>query len=81
VLTFLAEAIADLGAWRPIIIGVLIILVMLVYPGGLHAALQAGLHRAGTLGRRRHGQVATSGKHADAVRLDGSGTSGIDPNG
>lgn len=53
VLTLLAEAIADLGPWRPIIIGVLIIGVMLAYPGGLHAALQAGLQRVARLGQRR----------------------------
>lgn len=52
-LTFLAEAIADLGPWRPIVIGVLIIIVMLAYPGGLHAALQAGLQRLGRLGQQR----------------------------
>lgn len=39
VLTFLSEAIADFGAWRPITIGALIIAVMLVYPGGLAGAL------------------------------------------
>lgn len=50
-LTFLAEIIADFGAWRPVIIGVLIILVMLVYSGGLHAALQAGLRRLAMLAR------------------------------
>ena len=51
-LTFLAEAIADLGPWRPIIIGLLIIGVMLLYPGGLHAALRGGLQQAAKLGRR-----------------------------
>jgi len=63
VLTFAAEAIADLGAWRPVIIGVLIILVMLVYPAGLFVGLQAGLQRAGTALRRgARGRAATKPK-------------------
>jgi branched-chain amino acid transport system permease protein len=41
VLTFLSEAIADFGAWRPIAIGALIIAVMLLYPGGLAGAVAA----------------------------------------
>lgn len=45
-LTFLAEAMANLGAWRPIIIGGLIIAVMLAYPGGLYAAIEAAGRRA-----------------------------------
>ena len=45
VLTFLAEAMADLGAWRPIIIGALIIAVLLAYPGGLYAAIVRILRR------------------------------------
>jgi len=39
VLTFLSEAMADLGAWRHLIIASLIVLVLLFYPGGLIAAL------------------------------------------
>jgi branched-chain amino acid transport system permease protein len=39
VLTFVSEAMATLGAWRPILIGVLIILVLLAYPGGLAGGL------------------------------------------
>ncbi len=35
VLTIFAEAMADFGAWRPMITAVLIIVVMLVYPSGL----------------------------------------------
>lgn len=42
VLTFLSEAVADLGPWRPVIIGVLIIAVMLAFPGGLAAGVVAG---------------------------------------
>ena len=54
-LTFLSEAIADFGAWRPIVIGVLIIVVMLAYPGGLHAAAIS----LGRLPLRRRGPRAT----------------------
>lgn len=39
-ITLLSEAIADLGAWRNILIAVLIITVMVFYPGGLWAAVQ-----------------------------------------
>ncbi len=35
VLTIFAEAMADFGAWRPMITAVLIIAVMLIYPAGL----------------------------------------------
>ena len=41
VLVFLDEVMIDLGAWRPITIALLIILVMLVYPGGLFGGLRA----------------------------------------
>lgn len=40
VVTLLSEAIADLGAWRNILIALMIILVMVFYPGGLWAMLQ-----------------------------------------
>ena len=53
VLTFLAEAIADFGAWRPIVIGLLIIAVMLVYPGGLAGGIAAGFRRLFDAARRR----------------------------
>jgi branched-chain amino acid transport system permease protein len=39
-LTFAAEAMIDLGAWRFLIIAVLIVLVIRFYPGGLLSALQ-----------------------------------------
>lgn len=52
-LTIFSERMADYGAWRPIMTAVLIIVVMLLYPGGLAAALQAGLQRLGRLTRRR----------------------------
>jgi len=48
-LTIFAEMIAGFGAWRPIVIGVLIILVMLAYPGGLFAALEAMRRRLGLM--------------------------------
>jgi len=41
VLTIFAEAMADLGAWRPIITALLIIGVMLVYPTGLAGFIQS----------------------------------------
>ena len=40
IVTILTQILADYGAWRAIIIAVLIILVVVVYPGGLFAALQ-----------------------------------------
>lgn len=40
VITLLSEAIADLGAWRNIVIAVLIVVIMVFYPGGIWAALQ-----------------------------------------
>ncbi|WP_187971692.1 branched-chain amino acid ABC transporter permease [Aquibium microcysteis] len=49
VLTIFAEAMADFGAWRPMITAVLIIVVMLVYPSGLVGMIQAAW--AGLTGR------------------------------
>ncbi|MDN2581632.1 branched-chain amino acid ABC transporter permease [Aquibium sp. ELW1220] len=49
VLTFFGEAMADFGAWRPMITAVLIIVVMLVYPSGLVGMIQAAW--AGLTGR------------------------------
>jgi pimeloyl-ACP methyl ester carboxylesterase len=40
VMTFLSEAIVSLGPWREIIMGVVIVLVVSFYPGGLWAAIQ-----------------------------------------
>lgn len=40
VMTFLAEALIDLGPWREVIMALLIILVVVFYPGGLWAAIQ-----------------------------------------
>ncbi len=39
-ITIIAEILADYGAWREIIIALVIIAVVLVYPGGLFAGLQ-----------------------------------------
>lgn len=39
-LTVFAEAMADFGAWRPIITALLILVVMLVYPGGIVGMLK-----------------------------------------
>jgi pimeloyl-ACP methyl ester carboxylesterase len=38
--TFLSEALVSLGPWREIIMGVIIVLVVAFYPGGLWAAIQ-----------------------------------------
>ncbi|MET4632633.1 branched-chain amino acid ABC transporter permease [Kaistia defluvii] len=42
VLTVFGEAMADFGAWRPMITALLIIVVMLVYPSGLVGMIRAG---------------------------------------
>lgn len=41
VLTVFSEAMADFGAWRPMITAVLILVVMLVYPGGIMGMLKS----------------------------------------
>lgn len=41
VLTVFSESMADFGAWRPIITALLIIVVMLVYPGGIMGMLRS----------------------------------------
>lgn len=50
VIILLSEAMADLGAWRDILIAVLIIAVMVFYPGGLWGVVQEG-REALTTGR------------------------------
>ncbi len=42
VLTIFSEAMADFGAWRPIITALLILAVMLAYPGGIVGMLRSG---------------------------------------
>lgn len=51
VLTVFSEGMAGFGAWRPIITAVLIIVVMLVYPGGIMGMLRAGWNA--TAGRNK----------------------------
>lgn len=41
ILTWFSEAMADFGAWRPILTALLIIAVMLIYPGGIVGILSA----------------------------------------
>lgn len=41
VLTVFSEAMADFGAWRPMITAVLILVVMLAYPGGIMGMLKS----------------------------------------
>lgn len=59
-IVLLSEAMADFGSWRNIVIAGLIIVVMVLYPGGLWAAIQEGREvlatfRSGLLARwRRH---------------------------
>ncbi len=43
-LTFVSEAIIDLGPWRHLIVATLIVLVLLFHPGGIYSAM-LGLHR------------------------------------
>lgn len=49
-LTVFSEVMADFGAWRPIITAVLILVVMLIYPGGIVGMLKSA---AGLLPSRR----------------------------
>lgn len=51
-LTLFSEAMADFGAWRPIVVAVLIIGVMVSYPAGLAGIVRAGAGRAAWLIRR-----------------------------
>lgn len=52
VLTVFSEAMADFGAWRPMITAVLIIVIMLAYPSGLAGMIRsAWAATAGKLGR------------------------------
>ncbi len=46
-LTFLSEAMVDLGAWRHLIVAALIVLVLLFHPGGLLMALDGIAERCG----------------------------------
>ncbi|GGE03903.1 branched-chain amino acid ABC transporter permease [Aureimonas endophytica] len=50
-LTLFSEAMADFGAWRPMIVALLIIGVMLAYPAGLAGLVKAAAGRAGRLMR------------------------------
>jgi branched-chain amino acid transport system permease protein len=43
VLTVFSEAMADFGAWRPIITALLILVVMLAYPGGIVGMLKSAM--------------------------------------
>ncbi|MEL6233005.1 MAG: alpha/beta fold hydrolase [Pseudomonadota bacterium] len=69
-LTFLSEAITDLGFWREILMALLIIAVMVFYPGGLWALVQE-LREAASVAlsawRVRRRRVA--GKAARAARM------------
>ncbi|MEM9012435.1 MAG: alpha/beta fold hydrolase [Pseudomonadota bacterium] len=70
-ITFLSEAIADLGFWREIAMATLIIVVMVFYPGGLWALIQEGREAAAVAlsawrARRRRAQ----GRRAREARLD-----------
>ncbi|WP_102960533.1 branched-chain amino acid ABC transporter permease [Mangrovicella endophytica] len=50
-LTLFSEAMADFGAWRPMIVAVLIVGVMLAYPAGLAGLVKAAAGHAGRLVR------------------------------
>ncbi len=47
ILTFISESLADLGPWRFIIISTIIVLVLLLYPGGLLTAFKSRNKRSG----------------------------------
>jgi branched-chain amino acid transport system permease protein len=54
VLTVFSEAMADFGAWRPIITALLILVVMLAYPGGIVGMLKSAtavFSRRGSAGK------------------------------
>ena len=55
VLTFVSEAMIDLGAWRHLIVASLIVLVLLFYPGGLHSALLGLVDKLKEFGGRVRG--------------------------
>ena len=63
--TILAEALADFGAWRDIAVAVVIILVVIVYPGGLHAVVQECW---GAFDRIKCGALARFRRHRQAER-------------
>lgn len=63
--TIFTEALADFGAWRDIAVAVVIIVVVIVYPGGLHAVLQECW---GAFDRIKCGAVARFRRHWQAER-------------
>lgn len=74
VMTFLSEAIVNLGPWREIIMGIIIVLVVSFYPGGLWAAIQELRERLDVL---RTGMLAAwrrrTGRAARIARMGGAG--------
>lgn len=76
VITILAQLLGDYGSWRAIIIALLIIAVVVIYPGGLFAALQEAWGATNRLKtnliaayRRRAGQSARAAAMGVADRL------------
>ena len=63
--TILTEALADFGAWRDIAVAVVIILIVIVYPGGLHAVVQECW---GAFDRIKCGALARFRRHWQAER-------------
>lgn len=56
-LTLSSEAVAGLGPWRPMLVALLIIGVVLVYPGGLMSLLRAAFQAFGRVQARRAAKV------------------------
>ena len=73
VVTFLSEALVNLGPWREIIMGLLIVLVVAFYPGGLWAAIQELRETADTV---RTGMMSAwrrkTGKGRREARMSGA---------
>lgn len=70
--TILSEVFADYGAWRNIIMALLLIAILVFYPGGLWALLQ-GLREAIDTGRTR-ASVALGRRFGRAARETRTGT-------
>ncbi|RLL64647.1 branched-chain amino acid ABC transporter permease [Ochrobactrum soli] len=64
-LTWLAELMVDLGAWRPIVTGLLILIIVLAFPRGL-AGMGASIAARFAVHRRRGGESAATKAVASA---------------
>ncbi len=64
-LTLSSEAVANLGPWRPMLVSILIIGVVLVFPGGLMSLLRAAMRALGRVQVR--GEPPQAGHHGAAL--------------